>query len=200
MTLLKKYKWTWILLAICVVLAGYLLWDFYAKPKLPVIRPVQSFSMENVDGKNVTLEDTNGKVRLFYFFFSNCPDVCPITTFRLSQVQDVLKEKGLFGKDASIISISFDPERDTREKIKAFGDKFKADYSGWYFLRGDEQKTFDLAMNSFKILINKDQDGNFVHMDLIGLVDRDGNLREIYRPEATPEEIAKGVADLAKEK
>lgn len=200
MTLLKKYKWTWILLAICVVLAGYLLWDFYAKPKLPVIRPVQSFSMENVDGKNVTLEDTNGKVRLFYFFFSNCPDVCPITTFRLSQVQDVLKEKGLFGKDASIISISFDPERDTRGKIKAFGDKFKADYSGWYFLRGDEQKTFDLAMNSFKILINKDQDGNFVHMDLIGLVDRDGNLREIYRPEATPEEIAKGVADLAKEK
>lgn len=200
MTLLKKYKWTWMLLAICVVLAGYLLWDSFAKPKLPVIRPVQSFSMENVDGKNVTLEDTNGKVRLFYFFFSNCPDVCPITTFRLSQVQDVLKEKGLFGKDASIISISFDPQRDTREKIKAFGDKFKADYSGWYFLRGDEQKTFDLAMNSFKILINKDQDGNFVHMDLIGLVDRDGNLREIYRPEATPEEIAKGVADLAKEK
>lgn len=199
MTLLKKYKWTWILLAICVVLAGYLLWDSFAKPKLPVIRPVESFSLENVDGKTVTLEDTNGKVRLFYFFFSSCPDVCPVTTFRLSQVQDVLKEKGLFAKDASIVSISFDPERDTREKIKAFGDKFKADYSGWYFLRGDQQKIMDLAMNSFKILINQDQEGNFVHMDLIGLVDRDGNLREIYRPEATADEIAKAVADLAKE-
>ncbi|GIO85770.1 hypothetical protein J25TS5_27020 [Paenibacillus faecis] len=199
MTLLKKYKWTWILLAICVVLAGYLLWDSFAKPKLPVIRPVEHFSMENVDGKTVTLEDTNGKVRLFYFFFANCPDVCPITTFRLSQVQDELKEKGLFGKDASIVSITFDPERDSLENIKAFGDKFKADYSGWYFLRGDQQKTIDLAMNSFKILINKDQDGNFVHMDLIGLVDRDGNLREIYRPEATAAEIAQGVADLAKE-
>ncbi|WP_410772040.1 SCO family protein [Fontibacillus sp. BL9] len=199
MTLLKKYKWTWILLAICVVLAGYLLWDSFAKPKLPVIRPVESFSMENVDGKTVTLEETNGKVRLFYFFFSNCPDVCPVTTFRLSQVQDVLKEKGLFGKDASIVSISFDPERDTREQIKAFGDKFKADYSGWYFLRGDQQKTMDLAMNSFKILINQDRDGNFVHMDLIGLVDREGNLREIYRPEDTAAQIAQGVADLAKE-
>lgn len=199
MTLLKKYKWTWILLAICVVLAGYLLWDSFAKPKLPVIRPVESFNLENVDGKNVTLEDTNGKVRLFYFFFSSCPDVCPVTTFRLSQVQDVLKEKGLFAKDASIVSISFDPERDTREKIKAFGDKFKADYSGWYFLRGDQQKIMDLAMNSFKILINQDRDGNFVHMDLIGLVDREGNLREIYRPEVTADEIAKAVADLAKE-
>ncbi|MEF2968490.1 SCO family protein [Paenibacillus sp. M1] len=199
MTLLKKYKWTWILLAICIVLAGYLLWDTYAKPKLPVIRPVENFSMENVDGKTVTLENTNGKVRLFYFFFSNCPDVCPITTFRLSQVQDILKEKGLFGTDASIVSVTFDPERDTLEQIKAFGDKFKADYSGWYFLRGDQQQTIDLAMNSFKILINQDQDGNFVHMDLIGLVDREGNLREIYRPEVSAEEIARGVADLAKE-
>ncbi|CAM4485636.1 MAG: SCO family protein [Paenibacillus macerans] len=200
MAVLKKYKWTWILLAICVVLAGYLLWDTYAaKPKLPVIRPVGEFSMQNVDGKTVTLEDTNGKVRLFYFFFANCPDVCPITTFRLSQVQDILKEKGLFGKDASIVSITFDPQRDSLENVKAFGDKFKADYSGWYFLRGDEQKTIDLAMNSFQILINKDNDGNFVHMDLIGMVDREGRLREIYRPEATPEEIAQGVIDLAKE-
>lgn len=199
MAVLKKYKWTWILLAICVILAGYLLWDTYAKPKLPVIRPVADFSMENVDGKTVSLQDTNGKVRLFYFFFANCPDVCPITTFRLSQVQDILKDKGLFGKESSIVSITFDPERDTLENIKAFGDKFKADYSGWYFLRGDQQKTIDLAMDSFKILIDQDEDGNFVHMDLIGLVDRDGRLREIYRPEATPDEIAAGVAGLVKE-
>lgn len=199
MILLKKYKWTWILLALCIIMAGYLLWGTWSKPKLPVIRPVESFTLENVDGKNVTLEETNGKVRLFYFFFSNCNDVCPLTTFRLSQVQDELKKNGLFAKDATIVSISFDPERDTREQIKSFGDKFGADYSGWYFLRGDQQKVMDLAMNSFKILINQDQTGNFVHMDLIGLVDRDGQLREIYRPEVTATEIAQGVADLSKE-
>lgn len=199
MTILRKYKWTWVLLVVCVILAGYLLWSTYAKPKLPVIRPVADFSMENVDGRTVTLQDTNGQVRLFYFFFANCPDVCPMTTFRLSQVQDILKEKGLFGKDASIVSVSFDPARDTREKIRAFGDKFKADYAGWYFLRGDQQKTIDLAMNSFQILINKDQNDNFVHMDLIGLVDREGQLRAIYRPQATAAEIAQGVEDLARE-
>ncbi|MBU5674758.1 SCO family protein [Paenibacillus brevis] len=199
MSLLKKYKWTWLFLAILILLAGYLLLTSLNKPKLPVIGPVESFSMENVDGRTITLADTQGQVRLFYFFFSNCPDVCPLTTFRLSQVQDILKEKGLFGKDASFISVTFDPERDTLENMKAFGDKFKVDYNGWYFLRGDQQQTMDLAINSFKTLITKDQSGNFVHADLIGLVDRDGNLREIYRPEATAEEIAKGVANLAKE-
>lgn len=199
MSLLKKYKWTWLLLAILILLAGYLLFTSLNKPKLPVIGPVESFSMENVDGRTITLADTQGQVRLFYFFFSNCPDVCPLTTFRLSQVQDILKEKGVFGKDASFVSVTFDPERDTLENMKAFGDKFKVDYSGWYFLRGDQQQTMDLAINSFKTLITKDQSGNFVHADLIGLVDREGNLREIYRPEATAEEIAKGVANLAKE-
>lgn len=199
MALLKKYKWTWLLLVILIVLAAYLLLSSLNKPKLPVIGPVKSFSMENVDGRTITLEDTQGQVRLFYFFFANCPDVCPLTTFRLAQVQDILKEKGLFGKDASIVSVTFDPDRDTLENIKAFGDKFKADYTGWYFLRGDQQQTMDLALTSFKTLINQDQDGNFVHADLIGLVDRNGNLRDIYRPDATLEVIAKGVADLAKE-
>lgn len=199
MSLLKRYKWTWLLLAIAILLAGYLLMPSLNKPKLPIIGPVESFSMDNVDGRTVTLDDTQGKVRLFYFFFANCPDVCPLTTFRLSQVQDILKEKDLFGEDASIVSITFDPERDTLENIRAFGDKFKADYNGWYFLRGDQQQTMDLALNSFKTLVTKDQDGNFVHADLIGLVDRNGNLRDIYRPEATPEEIAQGVANLTKE-
>lgn len=199
MTLLKKYKWTWIILAICVVLAGYLLWSSFAKPKLPVIGTVAPFTLENLDGNQVTLEDTDGKVRLFYFFFSNCPDVCPVTTLRLSQVQDELKEKGLFGKDVALVSITFDPERDTKERLKEFGDKFKADYSSWYFLRGEQEKVIDLAMNSFKILVNQDKDGNFVHMDLIGLVDRKGNIREMLYPDATAEEIASVVARLAKE-
>ncbi|AZK46238.1 SCO family protein [Paenibacillus lentus] len=199
MTLFKKYKWTWMILVICVVLAGYLLWNSFAKPKLPVIGTVAPFTLENLDGKQVTLEDTNGKVRLFYFFFSNCPDVCPVTTLRLSQVQDELKEKGLFEKDVTLVSITFDPERDTQERLKEFGDKFKADYSGWYFLRGEQGKVIDLAMNSFKILVNQDKEGNFVHMDLIGLVDRKGNIREMLYPDATAEEIAGVVARLAKE-
>ena len=49
------------------------------------------------------------------------------------------------------MSISFDPETDTKEKIKEFGDRFYADYSGWYFLRGDQEETRKLMQDSFKI-------------------------------------------------
>ncbi|MDQ0171965.1 SCO family protein [Paenibacillus tundrae] len=202
----RKYIWTWILLALALAMAVYLMWGnlFASKEKLPEIREIQSFSMENVDGNTVSLEDTQGKVRLFYFYFTSCPDVCPITTFTLSQVQDLLKEDDTFGNDASFVSISFDPEVDTKEKIKEFADRFHADYNGWYFLRGDMEETKKFARESFQILIEGETKDDFAHMNLIGLVDRNNQLRKIYSPGNTPENvdpavIAEDIRNLIKE-
>lgn len=159
------------------------------------------FNMQNVDGSTVTLADTNGKVRLFYFYFTNCPDVCPPTTYRLSEVQKLLQEKGMFGTDASIVSISFDPERDTLEEIKTWSEKYNADYSGWYFLRGKEEDVAKM-MPELGSSVFKDEDGNFTHLNVITLVDQDGNIRKYYNANdletASPENIAKDVARLVK--
>ncbi|KLU57262.1 electron transporter SenC [Paenibacillus sp. VT-400] len=186
-------------------MAVYLMWGtvFASKEKLPEIREIQSFSMENVDGSTVSLEDTQGKVRLFYFYFTSCPDVCPITTFTLSQVQDLLKEDDTFGKDVSFVSISFDPKVDTREKIKTFADRFHADYSGWYFLRGDMDKTKQFARESFQILIDGESKDDFAHMNMIGLVDENNKLRKVYNAfnteDVVPAVIAEDIRNLIKE-
>ncbi|MBT2283386.1 SCO family protein [Paenibacillus polymyxa] len=203
--MLKKYKWTWMLLGLALIMAVYLMWGtvFASKEKLPEIRGIQSFSMENVDGSTVSLEDTQGKVRLFYFYFTSCPDVCPITTFTLSQVQDLLKEDDTFGKDVSFVSISFDPKVDTREKIKTFADRFHADYSGWYFLRGDMDKTKQFARESFQILIDGESKDDFAHMNMIGLVDENNQLRKVYNAfnteDVVPAVIAEDIRNLIKE-
>ncbi|WP_342760334.1 SCO family protein [Paenibacillus sp. PK3_47] len=202
---LKKYKWTWILLVLALGMAVYLVADStaFGKEKLPVIGEVQDFSLENVDGEQITLADTQGKARLVYFFFTECPDVCPITTFMLSQTQDLLKQDGSFGKDVEFVSVSFDPENDTREAIKAFADRFQADYNGWYFLRGDQEQVRKLAADSFKVLIAGNNKDNFAHANLIGLVDRDNRLRGLYdagdTENVTPEFLADTVKDLARE-
>lgn len=201
----KRYKWTWILLGIAVIVAGYLVVNSLGlgKEKLPVISQVEDFALENVDGSTVTLADTQGQVRLFYFFFTSCPDVCPVTTYMLTEVQDLLKEDGVFNKDAQFVSISFDPEVDTQERLKAFGDKFDVDYNGWYFLRGDKQQIWNLARNTFKIAIVGDNVDNYSHANIIALVDRDNQVRKLYNAndteEVTPEVLAKAIKDLAKE-
>ncbi|MCM3129780.1 MULTISPECIES: SCO family protein [unclassified Paenibacillus] len=205
MALFRKYIWTWILLLIAAAMAGYLIYNALdlGEEAFPVAGEVTDFSMENVDGSTVSLSDTEGKVRLFYFYFTSCPDVCPVTTFSMSQVQELLKEDGTFGRDASFVSISFDPEVDTREKIKEFADRFKADYSGWYFLRGDAEETKQLARDSFKIIIEGDKADNFVHANYIGLVDKDNNLRKVYNASdmeaSAPDVIARDVRTLVNE-
>lgn len=203
--MLKRYKWTWVLLAVIIVMAGYLIYtgSGIGKSKLPVLGQVEDFSLENVDGKTVTLEDTKGKVRLFYFFYTSCPDVCPVTTFLLSQTQKQLIQDGVFAKDAEFVSVSFDPKVDTKEKIKEFADKFYVDYNGWYFLRGDDQKIRDLAEKSFKIGIMGDNKDNFAHSNIIALVDRDNQVRKLYNANdtdnVTAESLAKDVEALAKQ-
>jgi protein SCO1 len=201
---LKRYKWTWLLLLIALGLAVYLAVNSlsFAKSKLPVIGEVQDFSLENVDGKQVTLADTQGKARLVYFFFTECPDVCPITTYMLSETQDLLEKDGSFGKDVEFISISFDPKNDTREAIKTFADRFHVNYDGWYFLRGDQEQVRKLAADSFKVLIYGDNKDNFAHANLIGLVDRDNQLRGLYdagdSENVTPEFLADALNKLAR--
>ncbi|EHB56872.1 MULTISPECIES: SCO family protein [Paenibacillus] len=205
MNAFKRYKWTWILLAVCVVAAVYLVYNSlgFGKDKLPVIREVGSYSMENVDGKTITSEDTKGKVKLMYFYFTSCPDVCPVTTLILSQIQEELKKEELFGGEVNFVSISFDPKTDTKEKIKEFGDRFNADYSGWYFLRGDQEETRKLMQDSFKIPLLGNDSTNFTHGNSIALVDRDNNIRKMYNAgvpsDVKTEDIIQDIKTLIKE-
>ncbi|MGG4394371.1 SCO family protein [Paenibacillus thiaminolyticus] len=199
----KKYSFQIFLgalVAVFAIVVAVLYWP--REPDIPMIdKKAPDFNMQNVDGSTVTLADTNGKVRLFYFYFTNCPDVCPPTTYRLSEVQKLLQDKGMFGTDASIVSISFDPERDTLEEIKKWSEKYNADYSGWYFLRGKEEDVAKM-MPELGSSVFKDEDGNFTHLNVITLVDQDGNIRKYYNANdletASPENIAKDVARLVK--
>lgn len=170
----KKYVFPLIVLGVCLALAGYMLWSQYGGSKY---EKGADFSYTDTEGKTVTLKNTNGDVRLLYYFFSYCPDVCPPTTFLLSQVQEELKKEGLFGDKVKFLSVTIDPTRDTPERLKEFGDKFDADYSGWSFLRGEEKETWETA-KKYDILAAKDANGEFAHSNLVVLIDKKGRIRE----------------------
>ena len=170
----NKFLFPLIVLGICLVLAGYIFWNQYGTSKYP---QGADFSYTDLSGETVTLKNTNGDVRLLYFFYSYCPDVCPPTTYLLSQAQDELKQEGLFGSKVKFLSVTIDPTRDTPERLQEFSDQFDVDSSGWKFLRGDEKATFELA-NKYQILATKDDEGNFGHANLIVLLDKKGKIRD----------------------
>lgn len=161
------------------------------------------FELQDTNGQTVTLSDFDNKVKLVYFFFSNCPDVCPMSTQYLTGVQEELIKQKLFGTDAFMLSITFDPERDTAERLKQFSESYGVDQSGWKFLRGnDEAKMKELA-EKYGIGVIKDERGNFMHTNIVLLVDKKGVIRAYYDvldPELTPQMITKDMKRLVKEK
>lgn len=174
---LKRYGFSMLVLGLCIVMGYFILMQQNKEDELPVQGKGAEFSYTDMNGENVTLSGTNGKARLLYFFFANCPDVCPPTTFIMSQVQDELKEDGVFGDKVEFLSVTIDPTNDTPEVLKDYAERFDADPNGWKFLRGDEKATAELA-REYSILVNKDKDGNFGHMNLIVLLDKDGQIRD----------------------
>ncbi|UUZ83991.1 SCO family protein [Paenibacillus sp. P26] len=201
--MLQKNGFKLVVMVLLVALIAVFAYMLLKGPKktYDIIQKAPDFKLQNLDGKEVTLADTAGKGKLVYFFYSTCPDVCPPTTYTLSKVQDVLEKKGAFGTKTAILSITFDPTKDTTEQLKQFSSRYHPDYKGWYFLRGEEQATMDLA-KKFGVLITKDQQGNFTHMNWILLVDGKGNLRNYFRgddPDLDVEKIANDMIQVSKD-
>ncbi len=200
MAFIKKHSFKIAVLALCAAMGIYLLFTYVFVPQQPLddLQAAPAFQMNDIDGNQVSLESTNGKARIVYFYFANCPDVCPPTTFLLSEVQDKLKEQNKLGNKAELISITFDPERDTPEAIRDFAQRLDADFEGWHFLRGsDWETTLDLA-REFGVAVIKEEDGSFTHTNVITLVDQDGRIRKWIngsKEDLTADEI---ISDLNK--
>ncbi len=69
------------------------------------------------------------------FIYTSCPDVCPLETARLSQLQAILGDR--VGRDVFMYSITIDPDYDTPEVLAEYAKAYGAG-PGWLFLTGNE--------------------------------------------------------------
>jgi cytochrome oxidase Cu insertion factor (SCO1/SenC/PrrC family) len=67
------------------------------------------------------------------FVFTTCTTVCPILSAKLARLQERLGDR--LGREVRLVSVSIDPARDTPERLRAFGARFKAG-PGWTWLTG----------------------------------------------------------------
>ena len=84
----------------------------FQQQALPKIAPAPEFSLTSQDGGQVTLADFRGKVVAVTFIYTLCTATCPVLTPMMSFVQDQLGPN--FGTKIVFVSITVDPERDTK--------------------------------------------------------------------------------------
>jgi len=84
-----------------------------------------SFSLVDQDGKRVRDTDFNGRYRLIYFGFANCPDVCPVDLqLAAAGLRQFEQEDAERAAKVQPIFITVDPERDTPEVLKRYVANF----------------------------------------------------------------------------
>jgi protein SCO1/2 len=143
-------------------------------PNLPVVTQ---------DGKTLNFYDDviKGKRVVVSFIYTNCPDICPLTTARLTQVEDVLRDQMDRG-DLFFISMTVDPVRDTPEKLKEFSKAFGTGPS-WLFLTGKPEdirlinsrlgdKSRSLSDHRNEVILGNDKTGEWGRNTVFGDLDR----------------------------
>ena len=100
---------------------------------------IAEFTLLDHEGKKVVKLDVLGRPSLWFFGFTNCPDVCPTMLASLS----VVLSKGKFEKDQiGVYFVSVDPERDTPAVLKTYLASFDARIRG---ITGDPTEIGKLA-------------------------------------------------------
>jgi protein SCO1/2 len=154
------------------------------------------FTLINQNGDTIRLNQFRGRLVLLNFIYTHCVDICPITTAKLAQIQTELKKRGWFGTKVILLSVTFDPRRDTPGILKEYAKKFKVDHAGWHFLSG-EPNTVLRAVRAYKIPFRPASRPGLIDHALPTLViDRRGRILGHYEPDFDPQDVLRDLAHL----
>jgi len=156
--------------------------------------PVPDFNLTDQDGGLFRLRSLRGKVVLVTFIYTACPDVCSLLTAKFAGIQRKLKSQGL--NDYFLVSITTDPDADTPEVLRSYGERFGANFHSWAFLTGDKKELGE-AWRFFGVRVNKRGKGLIEHTGLTTMIDRQGIRRvDYYGDSWTEKEALKDIAEL----
>jgi protein SCO1/2 len=159
---------------------------------LEKISKVPEFQLTDQTGQPITLENLKGKIWAANFIFTRCKGPCPITVLRMQELNTKLKKaRG----DVELVTFTVDPEYDTPEVLKTFGEQLGADPAAWKFLTGTPDAIKNIVVTGLLQPIAKEPDGTPAHSSRIVLVDAQGWLRG-YRDGLDPEAVQKLMVDI----
>lgn len=146
----------------------------------------------DVDGNARQLKDFTGdKVTLLSFIYSTCadPNGCPYAYLVFNNLKNRIAREAKLGGKVRLVSLSFDPKRDTPEMLKLYaGDNLRPGQPvEWDFLTTDSYKSLMPILDAFgqDVFIEldpatKEPLGTLSHVLKVFLIDRDRMVREVY--------------------
>jgi protein SCO1/2 len=164
---------------------------------------VPDFKLKNQDGKPIRLAQFKGKALLITFIYTRCPrpDFCPRVTRNFAVVNNALAADPAVYAKTHLLCVSFDPDNDTPERLRAYGSQYigsdaKDAFAHWDFavpakpVLGEMARFFDVGMTN-------ETDDTITHTLSTTLIGPDGKVVRFYSGnEWTAEQVTADVKQL----
>ena len=138
---------------------------------------VPTFTVETMAGERLSLPPRDGRAIVLEFIYTNCPTICQTAGAELARLRDRLAAGPLAGR-VRLVSLSFDPARDTPSQIAEYGRWHGADGTVWTVAR-PEAKDLPALLNAYGVTVISDRAGGFVHNAALHVVSPDSRLTAI---------------------
>ena len=138
-----------------------------------------NFTLTDHNNNEYSLSDSSN-VKLIFFGFLNCPDICPTS---LSDVSNLLKKLGGLAKNIDPIFITIDPSRDTPELMKNYISFFDKRIIG---LTGTQEE-IEAVSNQYHVYYSyqdKEENNNYTvnHTANMYFLDTGNDVEKIFIP------------------
>lgn len=162
--------------------------------------PLPDYQFTNQLGEAVSLSQFRGQALAITFIFTRCPfpTFCPLMSNNFRTVQDALLKNPSGPTNWQLLTLTFDPEFDTPEKLKAYATSFGCNPEHWSFLTGALIEVTALG-EQFGLRFWREPSAGISHNLRTVIVDARGRVQKII-PENkwTPDELAAEIEKAAR--
>ena len=154
-----------------------------------LVRPMEIDNFELIDQNNEAFnkKSLEGAWTVLFFGYTNCPDVCPTTIYKLAEIKNGIKED-LPSANFNTVLVTLDPDRDSAERLDeyiGYFDETMLGVTGTY----ENIQSFTSSLSVFYQRINKEEGYDFNHTASIFVFDKDGSLFATMSPANTIGEL-----------
>jgi protein SCO1/2 len=152
------------------------------------------------NGRKTTFRTFRGSTVVLTFIYTRCPlpTFCPRMDRNFVSIQEHMTSDAAL-KHVHLVTISFDPERDTPAVLRAHAKELEADLRTWTFLTGT-LKDVNAFVNAFGVWVvrNPNDSRDIAHNLRTAVIGPDGVVKKIYTGnEWTPEDILQDLKPVA---
>ena len=158
---------------------------------LPDLGPAADARLLNSNGQRITLHEAmKDKITLLSFIYSSCHDAngCPLATHVLERTRKALEKDPDLSSRLRILTISFDPKRDTPKVMAAYGKPFLKEGFDWLFLTPESTQALKSLLKGYQQTVSPEVTevgtltGDLSHILRVMLVDSNFIIRNSYTP------------------